>query len=336
MQYQQPAHARTHGSELLPQEETGYLGVDFKEIENKIRKENMSVMKNVKTSDFGNKDSKLFRISTNFNSLWNKNVRSGSSRKAKTPCGNPTWKSTNRKLNGSRFGRKRKGLNGASKNQSITFTESGTNFITTTRSNLITPCKNQPSIRPLRKISDFNKTTTTTPFSISQIPSKEANLKGTKWKKTRTFLAQVLKKDKDRAVGRKGRERRDVEALAGRRGVEEGGLLVGGILDRGETSGEVKSSAYHQDLSEKVDLMCELIHKNKSGQKLISWCKIKDKQQYFKSMPRPKSVLPKKGLDMYKDLKKMRDYARMRQERCIKDLPTFELYVRRKLKPNLG
>lgn len=49
-------------------------------------------------------------------------------------------------------------------------------------------------------------------------------------------------------------------------------------------------------------------------------------------MPRPSTVLTyKRNMESSQDIKLMREYSRKRQERCIKDMLTFERYIKKKL-----
>jgi len=83
-----------------------------------------------------------------------------------------------------------------------------------------------------------------------------------------------------------------------------------------------------------VDGLYNSLYNTKSGKKFYSWYKHKNqaKLERQKVMPRPSSVMTyKRNMDASKDLRRMRKFAREKQERCIKDMSTFEHYVKGKL-----
>lgn len=69
-----------------------------------------------------------------------------------------------------------------------------------------------------------------------------------------------------------------------------------------------------------------------AGKKFVEWYKKSHPKRYTKAMPRPSSVPATGDMNAFKDLKKMREFARKRQERCIKDMDTFEHYIKHKFK----
>mmetsp|Transcript_39538 Transcript_39538/g.39105 ORF Transcript_39538/g.39105 Transcript_39538/m.39105 type:complete len:192 (+) Transcript_39538:315-890(+) len=109
--------------------------------------------------------------------------------------------------------------------------------------------------------------------------------------------------------------------------------LEGNPMSPDYCSGNVTNSDYREELVKKVDTMYDSIYDNRSGKRFISWYKSQNKGGFPKFMPRPSSVAPTESMNAFRDLKKMREFARKKQERCIKDLSTFEHYIKGKLKP---